>query len=67
MRKSMRKAVKLETMVQALTAIKVNGTVDEKPFARRKLSNGVTSRFIASERLGRACSTVTVLGGRKVL
>ncbi len=67
MRKTMRKAVRLETMVQSLTAVKISGMIDERAHARRKLSNGVTSRYIAPQRLGKCDASDVILGGRKVM
>ena len=61
MRKTMRKAIKLETMVQALADIKVCGTLDEKPWARRKLANGLSGRHQPKQRLGRCDPTDSVL------
>jgi hypothetical protein len=61
MRKSMRKAVRLETMIQALSVMKVSGSADEKPAARRKLANGLSGRFQPKQRLGRCDPTDNVL------
>lgn len=61
MRKAKRQAVKLEALVQRLTTIKVCGTVDEKPYARRKLANGLTGRYQPKQRLGRCDPSDTVL------
>lgn len=67
MRKSKRNAIKLEAKVQRLTSIKLCGTIDEKRFAKRKLADGVSSRFIPPKRYNRVDNTDVVLGGRKVL
>jgi hypothetical protein len=61
MRKTMRKAVKLEALVQRLTDIKVSGTIDERSYARRKLSDGLSGRYQGKQRLGRCDATDTVL------
>lgn len=61
MRKSKRSAVKLETKIQALTTIKVSGTIDERMYARRKLQDGLKSRYIAAKRYSRCDPTDTVL------
>lgn len=61
MQKSMRKAIKLEALVQRLTNIKVCGTVDEKQYARRKLSDGLSGRYQQAQRLGRCDPSDTVL------
>ena len=50
MRKASRKAVKLECRVQALTAIKVAGTPDERMFARKKLADGLSGRYQHKQR-----------------
>lgn len=47
MRKAKRNAMKLEAKVQELGFIKVSGNADEKPYARRKLADGMTSRYVA--------------------
>jgi hypothetical protein len=67
MRKAKRLATKLESMVQSLSLTKVSGNVDEKPYARRKLSDGVSSRYLPAQRLGRCDATDSVLGGRKAI
>lgn len=67
MRKAKRQAVRLESMIQLLSLTKVSGNADEKPYARRKLSDGMSSRYMPAERLGRCDATDTVLGGRKVI
>ena len=46
MNKTMRKAVKLESRVQTLSNLKVCGTMDERKAAKRRLSDGMTSRSI---------------------
>lgn len=61
MRQAKRKAIKLETKVQALSSIKVSGTVDERAYARRKLQDGLKSRYIAAKRYSRCDPTSTVL------
>lgn len=61
MRKAKRQAVKLETKVQALTTIKVGGTIDERMYARRKLADGLRSRYIAAQRFSRCDPTDVVL------
>lgn len=61
MRKTMRKAVKLEGKVQALSDIKVRGTVDERMYARRKLADGLSGRFQPKQRLGKCDPSDTVL------
>lgn len=67
MRKSKRKAVKLETMIQSLSLAKVGESVDERHYAKRRLSNGLSSRYIPKQKLGRCDNTDIVLGGRKVM
>ena len=67
MRATKRKAVRLESMVQSLSLIKVDGMIDERQYARRKLSNGLTSRYQAKQKLGKCDNTDIVLGGRKVM
>lgn len=67
MRATKRKAVRLESMVQSLSLIKVDGMIDERQYARRKLSNGLTSRYQAKQRLSKCDNTDIVLGGRKVM
>lgn len=49
MRKTMRKAVKLESKVQTLASLKMCGTMDERKAAKRKLSDGMTSRNIKAQ------------------
>ena len=51
MRSRMRKAVKLEKRVQALAAIKVGGTPDERRYARIKLADGLSGRHQRGERV----------------
>lgn len=67
MQASRRKAIKRETMIQSLSLSKVEGTVDDRLYARRKLSNGVSSRYTQAQRLGRCDATDVILGGRKIL
>ena len=49
MNKTMRKAVKLESRVQTLANLKVRGTMDERKAAKRRLSDGMTSRSIRAQ------------------
>ena len=49
MNKTMRKAVKLESRVQTLSNLKVCGTMDERKAAKRRLSDGMTSRSIKAQ------------------
>ena len=49
MNKALRKAIKLESKVQALANLKVCGTMDERKAAKRKLSDGMTSRSIKAQ------------------
>ena len=49
MNKTMRKAVKLESRVQTLANLKVSGTMDERKAAKRRLSDGMTSRSIKAQ------------------
>jgi hypothetical protein len=53
MRKAKRNALKLESRVQLLSAIKVNGTADERPWARRALANGLSDRYQHRQRVSR--------------
>lgn len=62
MRKAKRNAIKLESKVQALSAIKISGTADERQFARKRLNDGLSSRWIKGQRLGRIDSTDTFMG-----
>lgn len=49
MNKALRKAIKLESKVQTLAKLKVGGTMDERKAAKRKLSDGMTSRSIKAQ------------------
>ena len=51
MRKAKRNAVKLEKRVQALAAIKVSGSADERAYARRKLADGMSGRYQNGQRV----------------
>lgn len=61
MRKTMRKAVRLESKVQSLSDTKVHGAVDERMYARRKLADGLSGRFQPKQRLGRCDPSDSVL------
>ena len=49
MNKAMRKAVKLESKVKTLANLKVCGTMDERKAAKRRLSDGLVSRYIKAQ------------------
>lgn len=66
MGKALKNAVKREKMIQALSAIKISGSVDERAYARCKLSNGLTSRYQGKQALPKAHGAV-ILGGSKRL
>jgi uncharacterized membrane protein len=61
MHKTMRKAVRLEAKVQALTVTKISGTIDERIYARRRLADGLTSRYQPKQRLGKCDPTDSIL------
>lgn len=66
MRKASRKANQIESKVRALAEIKVNGTQDERQYARNKLADGLSGRFQHKQRgLSTVKSTVKVPQYRK--
>ena len=62
MRKAKRKAVKLETKIKVLTTLKVSGTMDERMYSRKRLNDGLSSRFIKREKISRMDATCVILG-----
>jgi len=51
MRRAKRNAIKLEKRVQALAAIKVTGSPDERQYARRRLADGLSGRYQHAQRV----------------